>query len=151
MAKLSLVGGDGPLRKPVQPPAALPHAAAAFSALPQEVGQPAAQHQQQQQPPQGFLLQEVQRLEKSFQMSLAEASEDAAGAVAVASPPAASDADSALEDIFSLLDDMEGLASELDSAVASTSELGMLTVSSKGVQRGRVSLAWRRLGWPGLT
>lgn len=127
-AKLAIVGGDGPQRKPAQPPAALPQAAVAFSpAQLRDLQQPAAEQQAGQQPPRDFLDQ-VERLEKSFSLSPAEEQRQQQRAAAAAAAPAAA-ADSLLQDVLGLLGDLDDLSTQLDSAVATSSELATLTVS----------------------
>jgi hypothetical protein len=121
-AKLVVVGGDGPLRKPVQPAPALPPAAVTYSSA-HELHSAVNSSDMEGQPPQYFLRDQVERLEKSFSLSPAE--EQAAEAAGV---PQAAEADAALEDMFSLLGELNSLTGELDSAVASTSELGTFTV-----------------------
>ncbi|KAI3425973.1 hypothetical protein D9Q98_007941 [Chlorella vulgaris] len=120
-AKLVVVGGDGPLRKPVQPAPALPPAAVTYSSA-HELHSAVNSSDMEGQPPQYFLRDQVERLEKSFSLSPAE--EQAAEAAGV---PQAAEADAALEDMFSLLGELNSLTGELDSAVASTSELGTFT------------------------
>jgi hypothetical protein len=104
-----------------------------------DLQQPAAGQQAGQQPPQDFLDQ-VERLEKSFSLSPAEEQRQQQRAAAAAAAPAA-EADSLLQDVLGLLGDLDDLSTQLDSAVATSSELAMLTVS-----RGRAGGGPRQRG-----
>lgn len=151
-ALITPLGGESARRAAAQPAAALPAAvaAAAGTVLPSPHAPthgfvPPAQQQlgyannvQMVTREQLHALEKLHALESAF-----NASALAAAAPAPVAPPAPSvvaEPELDLEDFMNLLDDMESLTADLDSAVESTSELSDFTV---GGGQGRQGGCWR--------
>ena len=142
VAKLVLGPGEGPSRKPAPPAAALPQQAAvgaaalafpAPSVLPIVSSQLPLDPQDQQADP---YQQERYSLELTYSRSGSSTplEQEQQALVAAALQPVSAtaagqaEADSALEDFYSMLEDLESLDSQLESALDDTTELGDLTV-----------------------